>query len=114
MPPKPSARAAVVADHKPSYLAAGVVSLVVFILYLATLAPTTAMWDASEFITAAYTLGLPHPPGNPFFVLIGHVFAILPIAPTAAMRVNILTALCSAVTTGMWFLVTERVLSFWL
>ena len=114
MPPKPSARAAVVADHKPSYLAAGVVSLVVFILYLATLAPTTAMWDASEFITAAYTLGLPHPPGNPFFVLLGHVFAILPIAPTAAMRVNILTALCSAVTTGMWFLVTERVLSFWL
>jgi len=112
MPPKPPARAA--ADHRPSYLAAGIVSVVVLALYVATLAPTTAMWDASEFITAAYTLGLPHPPGNPFFVLIGHVFAILPIAPTVAMRVNILTAICSAVTSGMWFLVTERVLSFWL
>ena len=112
MPPKPPARPA--ADHTPSYLAAGVASLVVFILYVATLAPTTAMWDASEFITAAYTLGLPHPPGNPFFVLIGRVFAILPIAPNVAERINILTALCSAVSSGMWFLITERVLSYWL
>ena len=53
----------------------------VFVLYLLTLAPSTAMWDTSEYITAAYTLGLPHPPGNPLFVLIGRVFAILPIAP---------------------------------
>ena len=113
MPANAPSRAAV-ADHRPSYLAAGVVSLAVFILYVVTLAPTTAMWDASEFITAAYTLGLPHPPGNPFFVLIGHVFTLLPIASTPAMRVNILTAFLSAVSTGMWFLITERVLSYWL
>ena len=101
-------------EHRPSYLAAGIASALVFVLYLVTLAPTTAMWDASEFITAAYTLGLPHPPGNPFFVIIGRVFAILPIAPNVAMRVNILTALASAVSSGMWFLITERVLSYWL
>ena len=61
-----------------------------------TLAPSTAMWDTSEYIAAAYTLGLPHPPGNPFFVLIGRVFAMLPIAPNVAMRINMLAALCSA------------------
>ena len=44
------------------------------------------MWDTSEYISAAYTLGLPHPPGNPLFVLIGRVFSILPIAPNVAMR----------------------------
>ena len=44
-----------------------------------------------------YTLGLPHPPGNPLFVIIGRVFAILPIATTVAIRINILAAVCSAV-----------------
>jgi hypothetical protein len=100
-------------DNRPSYLAAGIVSLAVFVLYILTLAPSTAMWDTSEYIAAAYTLGLPHPPGNPFFVLIGRVFSILPIASSIAVRVNILAAVASAVSAGMWFLITERVLVGW-
>jgi len=100
-------------DYRPSYLAATVVTLAVFILYVLTLAPSTAMWDTSEYITAAYTLGLPHPPGNPLFVLIGRVFAILPIARTVAIRINLLAAICSAISAGMWFLITERVLVSW-
>jgi hypothetical protein len=101
-------------DYRPSYLAATIVSLVVFGLYLLTLAPSTAMWDTSEYITAATVLGMPHPPGNPLFVLIGRVFAILPIAGSIAVRINILAAVCSAVSAGMWFLITERVLVGWL
>src|SRR3954469_9374167 len=100
-------------DYRPSYLAAAIVSLVVLVLYLVTLAPNTAMWDTSEYIAAAYTLGLPHPPGNPFFVILGRVFSILPIAPNIATRINILAALSSAVAAGMWFLITERVLVGW-
>lgn len=101
-------------DYRPSYRAAAVASALVFVLYLITLAPSTAMWDTSEYIAAAYTFGLPHPPGNPFFVLLGRFFAILPIAPNVAMRINILAALCSAGAAGMWFLITERVLVGWL
>src|SRR5687768_2060290 len=101
-------------DYRPSYLAASVAALVVLTLYVITLAPTTAMWDTSEYIAAAYTLGLPHPPGNPLFVLIGRVFAVLPIAPGVAMRINVLAALCSAISAAMWFLITERVLVGWL
>jgi hypothetical protein len=71
------------------------------------------MWDTSEYIAAAYIMGLPHPPGNPFFVLLGRFFAILPIAPTVAARVNLLAAICSAVSAMMWFLITERVLVSW-
>ena len=100
-------------DYRPSYLAAAIAAGLTFLLYLVTLAPETAMWDTSEYIAAAYTLGLPHPPGNPFFVLIGRVFTILPIAPSIAMRVNLLAALSSAVSAGMWFLITERVLVGW-
>ena len=100
-------------DTRSSYLAAGLTSLGVFVLYLLTLAPSTAMWDTSEYIAAAYTLGLPHPPGNPFFVLIGRVFTLLPIASGIATRINILAALCSAVAAGAWFLIAERVLVGW-
>jgi hypothetical protein len=101
-------------DYRPSYIAAAVAALGVFGLYLITLAPSTAMWDTSEYIAAAYTLGIPHPPGNPFFVLLGRVFTILPIAPNIAMRVNLLAAISSAVTAGLWFLIAERVLVGWL
>lgn len=100
-------------DYRPSYLAATIASLVVLALYAITLSPETAMWDTSEYIAAAYTLGIPHPPGNPMFVLIGRAFSILPIAPTVAMRVNLLAAISSAIAAGMWFLITERVLVGW-
>jgi len=66
-------------DYRPSYSAATIAAAIIFLLYLITLSPSTAMWDTSEYIAAAYTFGLPHPPGNPLFVLIGRVFAILPI-----------------------------------
>jgi hypothetical protein len=100
-------------DYRPSYFAAAIASGLVLALYVITLSPDTAMWDTSEYITAAYTLGIPHPPGNPFFVLMGRVFALLPIAPNVAMRINVLAALSSAVAAGMWFLITERVLVGW-
>lgn len=100
-------------DYRPSYLAAAIAGGLTFLLYLVTLSPETAMWDTSEYIAAAYTMGLPHPPGNPLFILIGRVASILPIAPSVAMRINLLAALSSAVSAAMWFLITERVLVGW-
>src|SRR6266436_3487206 len=95
-------------DYRPSYRAAAIVSALVCLLYLITLAPSTAMWDTSEYIAAAYAFGLPHPPGNPFFVIIGHVFSLLPISSSVAARVNIFAALSSAAAAGLWFLVAEH------
>ncbi len=100
-------------DYRPSYLAASIAGGLVLLLYIITLGPSTAMWDTSEYIAAAHIMGLPHPPGNPFFVILGRFFGILPIAPTVAMRVNLLAAICSAVSAMMWFLITERVLVSW-
>ena len=97
---------------RPSYGAAALAGTLVLVLYVLTLAPTTAMWDTSEYITAAYTLGIPHPPGNPLFVILGRVATLVPLG-SVAVRVNMLAALCSAGTAAVWFLVAERVLAQW-
>ena len=93
---------------KPPYLFAAVTAIVVFAIYLATLAPTTAFWDTSEYIAAAKVLGIPHPPGNPLFVILAHSFGLLPLAESYAVRINLFAAVTSAAAAGLWFLVAER------
>jgi len=94
--------------QSPPYRFAAGITAVVFLIYLATLAPTTAFWDTSEYIAAAKTLGIPHPPGNPLFVLMAHVFGLLPLAASYAVRINLFAAVTSACAAGLWFLVSER------
>ncbi|PYP35646.1 MAG: hypothetical protein DMD48_14075 [Gemmatimonadetes bacterium] len=93
---------------KQTYLTAAGVSLAALMLYIVTLAPTTQFWDASEYIAAAHALGIPHPPGNPFFVIVAHVWGLLPVASDYARRINFLAAVTSATSAGLWFLIGER------
>src|SRR5256712_6931296 len=93
---------------RPPYLMAACVSLGALILYILTLAPTTQFWDTSECIAAAYTLGIPHPPGNPLFTLIAHAWGLIPWAAGYAQRINLFAAATSAVSAGCWFLIGER------
>ena len=93
----------------PPYGIAGLVVLGVLGLYIATLAPTTQFWDTSEYIAASYVLGIPHPPGNPLFVLLAHVWGeLLFFIEHYAMRINLFAAATSAVAAGCWFLISER------
>src|SRR5256714_6570697 len=100
--------------YRPSYLAAAIAAALVFLLYLLTLAPSVAMWDTGEYMAAVKVLGIPHPPGNPFFMLLGHAFASLPIPVSYAAKINILAALASACSAGLWFLITERIVARWI
>jgi hypothetical protein len=92
----------------PPYTWAALTAVIVFAIYLATLAPTTAFWDTSEYIAAAKVLGIPHPPGNPLFVILAHSFGLLPLAASYAVRINLFAAATSAAAAGLWFLVAER------
>jgi transmembrane protein TMEM260 (protein O-mannosyltransferase) len=98
----------VLEPEKPPYWMAAAVFLGALVLYVITLAPTTQFWDTSEYMAAAYTLGIPHPPGNPFFVLVAHVWGLIPWAAGYAQRINLLAAVTSAVSAGCWFLIGER------
>ncbi len=73
-------------------LAAATVFLISLAAYLATVAPTVTGEDSGELVPAAWTLGVPHPPGYPLWTVVAHLFTYLPIGD-AAFRVN----LCSAV-----------------
>src|SRR6266852_3295151 len=99
--------------ERPPYPMAAAVVLGTLLLYVVTLAPTTQFWDTSEYIAAAYVLGIPHPPGNPLFTLLAHVWGLLPLAAGYAMRVNLLAAVTSAIAAGCWFLVSERWMRAW-
>jgi hypothetical protein len=100
--------------HRPPYLVALLAGGAVFLLYALTLAPTTAFWDASEYIAVAHILGIPHPPGNPLFVLMASAweqllaFTGLPVA----VRVNLFSALMTAAASVCWYLVVHRILAF--
>src|SRR3989441_764026 len=97
-----------VAAARPPYLLAGLVALGALVLYVLTLAPTTQFWDASEYITAAHALGIPHPPGSPLFVILAHAWGLLPLGVDYARRINLFAATTSAVAAGLWFLIGER------
>lgn len=64
-------------------------------LYVRTAAPTVYGVDSADLTTAAYLLGISHPPGAPTYLLIANAFTRLPIGDVG-YRVNLLSALSGA------------------
>lgn len=79
-------------------IVAAAVFLVSAVTYLSTIEPTVSFWDCGEFIASSYKLEVGHPPGNPVFQLIARFFTIFTDAEHAAVTVNAMSALCSALT----------------
>jgi len=103
-------------DERPPYAHAIGAAAAALTLYLVTLAPTIWFWDTSEYTATAHIMGIPHPPGNPFFVVVGRAWSIL-VGLTGAsvpVRINLLAAVASAGATGFLFLVAHRILRGWM
>jgi Protein of unknown function (DUF2723)/Tetratricopeptide repeat len=79
------------------------------LVYLITITPTVPFWDSGEFIATSKILGLPHPPGNPVYTMLGRMMSLIPIG-VVAWRVNAMSSLASALACLFTFLFTVRAL----
>ena len=95
-------------DKKKFNLWNRVTAAAVFVIsaftYLSTIEPSASFWDCGEFIASSYKLEVGHPPGNPVFQLIARVFTMLGDNMHAAVLVNSMSALCSALTIFLLYL----------
>src|SRR5207249_4810407 len=76
-------------------------------VYALTLAPSVGAGDSGELILAAHSMGIPHPPGYPLWVLLARCVDLLPWG-TTALRVNALSAVLTACAAGLFHALARR------
>jgi hypothetical protein len=91
------------------------VFLISLVIYRLTLALSISFWDCGEYITCSSILGIPHPPGNPFYILLGRfATAIGGLAYTHTFIVNFLSAILCAFAVMLTYLITVKFISMWI
>lgn len=91
------------------------------VLYILTVAPTASFWDSGEFIAIAHGLQVSHPPGAPFYMLVGRLFSIVltPIfalfkdTGAVALAINLVSVFASAATIWLTHLIIVRLVREW-
>lgn len=86
-------------------------------VYLYTVAPTLSFWDCGEFISSCFTLAVPHPPGTPFFILLGKVWlmfislfaAVLPISKEISWHMNLLGISCTLLSSFLAYKIILKI-----
>ena len=74
--------------------------LIALIVYSITVEDTASFWDAGEFIAVSNKLEVPHPPGAPFYLLLGRFFSLFAFnnPELIALSINFLSVVASAFT----------------
>jgi tetratricopeptide (TPR) repeat protein len=91
------------------------------VVYLSTVAPTLSFWDCGEFIASAYTLAIPHPPGTPFYVILGRVWlmfiglfaSILPISKEIAWHMNLIAITFTLLSSALIYRLILKIFKLW-
>lgn len=101
-------------DHRSSNRTLALsVFIASLVLYMLTMAPTASFWDAGEFIAVANGLQVNHPPGAPLYSLLGRIFSMFMPASYVAVSINFISALCSALTVMLLYLISVRLVREW-
>ncbi len=94
-------------------IVAAFVFVYALVLYLLTVAPTTSFWDSGEFIAIAHGLQVSHPPGAPFFMLVGRLFSMFVPTEYVALSINLMSVLASAGTVLLTYLIIVQLVRTW-
>jgi hypothetical protein len=92
---------------------AAAVFIVSAFVYLLTVQSNVSFWDCGEFIASAFLLQVPHPPGTPFFLLLGRLSSMLPIGDNVAFRVNLVSVFASAFIVLFLYLTAVKLIEFY-
>jgi hypothetical protein len=95
----------------PFRVVAAAVFLTALVIYSLTMTPGCPFWDPGETIAASNVLGIPHPPGTPLYMLVGRLFAMVPIG-LVGVRIIWLAVLSAALGVLFTFLLTVRFMRY--
>src|ERR1043165_525098 len=88
---------------------AAIVFLIAIVVYAMTMSRTVGPTDSGELTLAAQTLGVAHPPGFPLYVLVTHLFTMVPIGDVA-QRANFASAFFAALAAAAMTLIADDAL----
>jgi Protein O-mannosyl-transferase TMEM260-like len=90
-----------------------VVFLISLIVLLLTVQCSVSFWDPGEISAASYSLMVPHPPGGPFWLLVGRIFSMIPFAKNIGFRINLVSVLSGALTVLLLYLIAIRLIEYY-
>jgi hypothetical protein len=80
------------------------------VILILTVQPSVSLWDPGEISSASYALMVPHPPGAPFWLLLGRLFSIIPFAQNAGFRINTVSVLAGAGSVLLLYLIAIKLI----
>lgn len=102
------------AQHRTRNIFFGLISFFyAFVIYFSTMAPTASFWDPAEYIAISHSLQIAHPPGSPFFALVGRLFSMFMPTDYVAASINTISVLASSFTIMLLYLVVVRLIQEW-
>ncbi len=94
--------------RRVDWLTFGLTFLIIWVVYLWTLAPELTLEDSGELCTGSFYAGIPHPPGYPFWAIYSWFWTfILPIG-NVAWRVEVGQSFAAAMGCGMLAMMVSR------
>lgn len=83
-------------SKKLNRIVGSLVFLVGLVVYWFTMQSSVSFWDCGEFAASSYLMQVPHPPGTPFFLLLGKIFSMIPFAQDIGYRINLISVFSTA------------------
>lgn len=108
----PALKPQVIVDRVTNSIAAWSIFAVTLLVYLITNAKTMSFWDSGEYATCISIFGIPHPPGNPFYIVFGRAFtALFGGAIPHSIIASAISSIFSAFAVMLTYLFTVKIVS---